>query len=676
MTRRMEMKIKDFIYKYSIRLFVLIVAYLIVSFPFQYTQEKMNDVSQPVRWLGTLLFFIIACFIVRYRKKLEAVFAKKSLFFIIFVMIFALQLMTIYVFKIQPVNDLLYLHDEAIRMIQNPMISLQRFGGYFAHYPNNYGYLLILYCYYKLLVSCGISVGSLVLAGNFLNLLVIDIGILCGYIAIRIVKNIKLANIWMLLFLLNPWTYFWIAYYYTHTISFGMIMVLLLLFVLIHKEKDNWKGILYSAFLGIVIYIGIKIRITNLILCIAVGITLFIFWKQYKFKVRHMCLILGIAAGIAVSVFGYQYKFQNMIPKQNTQEFPATHWLMMSSHGVGRYDSEDVRFTTELPTQEAKKEMTVQRMKENYKELGVKGSLRLFGTKLRSVWLVGDDDFTKMTYVSSDYRHVNEYLNGKYNGWILMYSYLARFILLCCCLISAVKLIRQKDKWVYVAMLSILGGMVFHIFWEANPKYSICFMGMMTFVMLFGIESISQFDFKESGLLQKKNIPVYLIIAGGILCLQPMYDYLVYNPQAYDKSYAVNQYTESQVLSLSVKKGDTIDQSFYSYIKFKEIMINIRNLKETTDIRLNLKNKKGQIVKSDILRKADYDGNTLCWNLKESLKPGKYFVEIMFESPQDNVNLPIYDTANYDVYPNGYVCIQGRKKKNADLFFSVSDGKR
>ena len=78
----MEMKIKDFIYKYSIRLFILIVAYLIVSFPFQYTQEKMNDVSQPVRWLGTLLFFIIACFIVRYRKKLEAVFAKKCIVFV------------------------------------------------------------------------------------------------------------------------------------------------------------------------------------------------------------------------------------------------------------------------------------------------------------------------------------------------------------------------------------------------------------------------------------------------------------------------------------------------------------------------------------------------------------------------------------------------------------------
>ena len=53
----MEMKIKDFIYKYSIRLFILIVAYLIVSFPFQYTQEKMNDVSQENPFKATDLQF-------------------------------------------------------------------------------------------------------------------------------------------------------------------------------------------------------------------------------------------------------------------------------------------------------------------------------------------------------------------------------------------------------------------------------------------------------------------------------------------------------------------------------------------------------------------------------------------------------------------------------------------
>lgn len=51
------MKIKNFFYKYSIILFIGFVSFLIVSFPFQYTQDKMNNVSQPVRWLGGVVIF-------------------------------------------------------------------------------------------------------------------------------------------------------------------------------------------------------------------------------------------------------------------------------------------------------------------------------------------------------------------------------------------------------------------------------------------------------------------------------------------------------------------------------------------------------------------------------------------------------------------------------------------
>ena len=40
MTRRMEMKIKDLYTNYSIRLFILIVAYLIVSFHFNIHKKR------------------------------------------------------------------------------------------------------------------------------------------------------------------------------------------------------------------------------------------------------------------------------------------------------------------------------------------------------------------------------------------------------------------------------------------------------------------------------------------------------------------------------------------------------------------------------------------------------------------------------------------------------------
>ena len=112
----------------------------------------------------------------------------------------------------------------------------------------------------------------------------IDLGIVCGYVTLRYLKNIRLSNLWMILFLLNPWTYFWIFYYYTHTVSFGIMMLLFLLFVFAWKERDNYREIIYGILLGIVIYAGMKIRITNLILCMAVLITVFFLLEERKSK--------------------------------------------------------------------------------------------------------------------------------------------------------------------------------------------------------------------------------------------------------------------------------------------------------------------------------------------------------------------------------------------------------
>ena len=118
-------------------------------------------------------------------------------------------------------------------------------------------------------------------------------------------------------------------------------MLLFLLFVFAWKERDNYREIIYGILLGIVIYAGMKIRITNLILCMAVLITVFFFWKKEKVKIKQFSLIFAVLCGMILSAVGYQYKAKNMFPKENQQEFPATHWLMMASHGVGRYDSEE-----------------------------------------------------------------------------------------------------------------------------------------------------------------------------------------------------------------------------------------------------------------------------------------------------------------------------------------------
>lgn len=77
--------------------------------------------------------------------------------------------------------------------------------------------------------------------------------------------------------------------------------------------------------------------------------------------------------------------------------------------------------------------------------------------KLREVWLTGDDDFTKMSYVSTDYGAANKFLNGQQNGWILMYSYLMRMAVWCFALVAAIGMLRKRNPWNYVVMLTLLG---------------------------------------------------------------------------------------------------------------------------------------------------------------------------------------------------------------------------
>ena len=155
--------------------------------------------------------------------------------------------------------------------------------------------------------------------------------------------------------------------------------------------------------------------------------------------------------------------------------------------------------------------------------------------KLREVWLTGDDDFTKMSYVSTDYGTANEFLNGKHNGWILMYSYLVRMAVWCFALVAAIGMLRKRNPWNYVVMLTLLGGMIFHVFWEANPKYSICFMGVMMFMMVTGIENLCEEE-KERTKNKKISMGNGYVMFGrnriDCMFLQPMHNYLKQNPEA------------------------------------------------------------------------------------------------------------------------------------------------
>ena len=329
-----------------------------------------------------------------------------------------------------------------------------------------------------------------------------------------------------------------------------------------------------------------------------------------------------------------------------------------------------VRFTSQLSTQKQKKEKTIEKTIHNYKELGIKGTLQLSGVKLREVWLTGDDDFTKMSYVSTDYGTANEFLNGKHNGWILMYSYLMRMAVWCFALVAAIGMLRKRNPWNYVVMLTLLGGMIFHVFWEANPKYSICFMGVMMFMMVTGIENLCEEEKKEQKQkISTGNVMLCLVGIGLIVCLQPMHNYLKQNPEALDQSYAVSQFAQSQTLNLSLKKNEAIKQSFLTKIRFQNITFNLLN--NENDFTVRLLDETGKVMESARQDQLSYAQNQYEWKLNKIKNSGTYAIEIVNQKKDQKYKLPVYWTGNYDAYPNGCMYRSNKKIGKADLVFRV-----
>lgn len=274
-----------------------------------------------------------------------------------------------------------------------------------------------------------------------------------------------------------------------------------------------------------------------------------------------------------------------------------------------------------------------------------------------------------MSYVSTDYGTANEFLNGKHNGWILMYSYLMRMAVWCFALVAAIGMLRKRNPWNYVVMLTLLGGMIFHVFWEANPKYSICFMGVMMFMMVTGIENLCEEEKKEQKQkISMGNVMLCLVGIGLIVCLQPMHNYLKQNPEALDQSYAASQFAQSQTLNLSLKKNEAIKQSFLTKIRFQNITFNLLN--NENDFIVRLLDETGKVMESARQDQLSYAQNQYEWKLNKVKNSGTYAIEIVNQKKIKNTNFR-YTGLEIMMHTQMDVCIGVTRRLGKQIWYFV-----
>lgn len=360
---------------------------------------------------------------------------------------------------------------------------------YYARYPNNQFWYMVMVVLFKIVHWFNPAAGQreFYLVSIAFGCLVVTGAIILLHMTANILWGAKKAfAAGCIAYLCLP-LYMWALYAYTDTSGMLLLMFLLFLYVKAEKTEKLWQYTVYMGLIGLTGAIAWKVKVTVFIFVIAVFLVLLmkkVCGKKLLAGLLALALFftLGkITADAGVSqVLALDEKFYDQ------HEFPLTHWIMMSL-GYGGYRKEDVVFTSGFPTYKEKQEANVREIKRRLQEKGLPGSMRFFFyNKQVRTW--GDSTFGGCDYLSREPVYPDGFLarfvtmEGDMNWLLLFYTSLYYGMLLAGMILSAYygwKQRNDKEDFLFVGRLTMVGIAVFLTIWECNARYLVVFLPLM-----------------------------------------------------------------------------------------------------------------------------------------------------------------------------------------------------
>ena len=388
----------------------------------------------------------------------------------IFLVTFVLRLWIAFDMQLVPILDLEEIYNRAIELAENGRLVYSEQLGYVF---NNVPLMMFLSYFFKLAKILGIT--NYYLVGGVVNACMIQLAIYFTYRLAEITLDRKQAYFILLFCMLNPVLYVYVSYYYTDTICIPFLMGGLYFFF---KGKGGGiKGFIYEGISGVCLLIGGTIRATVLIAGVAIIIYTVVSSKKVKWKKSMMEILIAGFAFIAAGEL-FQVIYEKQIPAEVQQgALPATHFIMMGTHNDGEFSEEDFVYTISFPTKEEKASAAMQKIKENLRELGPRGFLRLQENKLIGVWAIGTKGYRQYMKETVKDSFLFPWLAGGKSGWFQQYCQFYNFLLFALLLVQTVCM-WNVDKWniCHCCMIVLVGVGLLYIFWENHQRHTICFM--------------------------------------------------------------------------------------------------------------------------------------------------------------------------------------------------------
>lgn len=372
---------------------------------------------------------------------------------------------------------------------------------YYARYPNNQFWLMILVWIFK-------AIKVFIPSADIETFKNISIILSCGFVQLtiffvhriaRLVWNEKKAFITGLMTVLCLPLYLFAQYAYTDTS--GMLAGVMMMYLYVKmRQAEGIKKKVFLFLIGLTAALTYQIKVTVFIMFIAIivdSITRIKSIKEYLGK----AVIVGMALIIAITAFGKIVSLNIKIDKDVAEnyKFPLTHWVMMGLKDPGGYSKEDVDFTASKYSYKDKKKANIKEIKKRIKDLGVSGLVKHIGyTKMSRTWgygsLCGDDYVNRYPTDANGICYNLFALDGKYNLSAHIYMNIYHFVLMTGVLFSGLLSIHRKkeEQRLLAARIAVFGLMLFMCIWECNARYLVALLPVLIMTSADGLLMLSE----------------------------------------------------------------------------------------------------------------------------------------------------------------------------------------
>lgn len=412
-------------------------------------------------------------------------------FFIIF---FIIQLIVAKQLQVIPTWDFGINFQAARNCALNNVLDL---GGV---YPNNYFLTFCLTILYK--ISSFLGYMDFETLSIIINIVFIDLSIFVIYLIIKKLLNVNYALLTMSICLFISPFLLYTPIFYTDTLSMFVPVLIFYIFINIMDINSLKENIILLIILGILSFIGYKLKGSTIVTLIAI----FIIWlfKASSLKEKSIKILIPTIT-LIVFVIIYNLIINFVLPnldKYESHNLPITHYIMMGMNDdnliYGSFSQHDFEATYEHSVDKVSFNLKI--IRERFTKRKILGNIKFYAIKTLDTWTDGTyfaPEKLSRKPINNTWLHSIVLPNGKYFNicfnfytGIVLAMYI--FMVLGCILDIKTQINSLDNKTLLRCML--FGIWLFLLIWETRSRYLVDFVPIMIILTVLSLANFVNFE--------------------------------------------------------------------------------------------------------------------------------------------------------------------------------------